>query len=375
MIKALYIHIPFCQRKCFYCDFPSYAHKTASEIEAYVDSLIYEINITNVNLEEGATLYFGGGTPSLLSKVQLSKILQALHNKGFKFSEISLEANPGTVNAEKLSGFKSLGINRLSFGVQTFKDQLLQKIGRIHNKKEAIQSILLAQEIGFKNINIDLMNSLPGQTIFDVYEDLKVAIELQPTHLSAYALKLEPGTVFEKLSEQTNNFLPDELAQEQMYELIPKMLEFYGFKRYEISNYAQKTYECAHNKVYWRYQNYYGFGLGACSFTEVSRKTNTLSLAEYLAAKSLKQPIPCTVEDLSVSERQGEYVFMNLRLSEGLDCKSYQLRFAEDLRVTHQAIIEKHLQWGLLKFIKPNNLVLTTKGFKYSNLVFSDFVK
>lgn len=374
MIQAIYIHIPFCLKKCFYCDFPSFTYKEEELIEQYVQSLICEINSTKINLEEGATLYFGGGTPSLLSLTQLESIFSALLNNGWSFSEVSLEANPGTVSKDKLRGFKEIGINRLSFGVQSFNNKLLRNIGRIHNREEAIQAILWAQEAGFKNINIDLMNSLPKQSIYDVYEDLLLAIELEPTHVSAYALKIEENTIFYKLAAGDDNFQPNDLIQERMYDLIPRVLENNGFKRYEISNFAKPNYECRHNKVYWHYQNYFAFGLGACSFYGRKRETNTFVLEEYLTLKKSLHNTIREVENITAADYQSEYIFMNLRLVEGLNCITYANKFSEDLLVKYSEIIERHLKAGLLFFPEKNILALTERGFKYSNIVFRDFI-
>ncbi len=374
MIQAIYIHIPFCLKKCFYCDFPSFTYKEEELIEQYVQSLICEINSTKINLEEGATLYFGGGTPSLLSLTQLESIFSALLNNGWSFSEVSLEANPGTVSKDKLRGFKEIGINRLSFGVQSFNNKLLRNIGRIHNREEAIQAILWAQEAGFKNINIDLMNSLPKQSIYDVYEDLLLAIELEPTHVSAYALKIEENTIFYKLAAEDDNFQPNDLIQERMYDLIPRVLENNGFKRYEISNFAKPNYECRHNKVYWHYRNYFAFGLGACSFYGRKRETNTFVLEEYLTLKKSLHNTIREVENITAADYQSEYIFMNLRLVEGLNCITYANKFSEDLLVKYSEIIERHLKAGLLFFPEKNILALTERGFKYSNIVFRDFI-
>lgn len=374
MIQAIYIHIPFCLKKCFYCDFPSFTYKEEELIEQYVQSLICEINSTKINLEEGATLYFGGGTPSLLSLTQLESIFRALLNNGWSFSEVSLEANPGTVSKDKLRGFKEIGINRLSFGVQSFNNKLLRNIGRIHNREEAIQAILWAQEAGFKNINIDLMNSLPKQSIYDVYEDLLLAIELEPTHVSAYALKIEENTIFYKLAAGDDNFQPNDLIQERMYDLIPRVLENNGFKRYEISNFAKPNYECRHNKVYWHYRNYFAFGLGACSFYGRKRETNTFVLEEYLTLKKSLHNTIREVENITAADYQSEYIFMNLRLVEGLNCITYANKFSEDLLVKYSEIIERHLKAGLLFFPEKNILALTERGFKYSNIVFRDFI-
>ena len=374
MIQAIYIHIPFCLKKCFYCDFPSFTYKEEELIEQYVQSLICEINSTKINLEEGATLYFGGGTPSLLSLTQLESIFSALLNNGWSFSEVSLEANPGTVSKDKLRGFKEIGINRLSFGVQSFNNKLLRNIGRIHNREEAIQAILWAQEAGFKNINIDLMNSLPKQSIYDVYEDLLLAIELEPTHVSAYALKIEENTIFYKLAAGADNFQPNDLIQERMYDLIPRVLENNGFKRYEISNFTKPNYECRHNKVYWHYRNYFAFGLGACSFYGRKRETNTFVLEEYLTLKKSLHNTIREVENITAADYQSEYIFMNLRLVEGLNCITYANKFSEDLLVKYSEIIERHLKAGLLFFPEKNILALTERGFKYSNIVFRDFI-
>ncbi len=374
MIQAIYIHIPFCLKKCFYCDFPSFTYKEEELIEQYVQSLICEINSTKINLEEGATLYFGGGTPSLLSLTQLESIFRALLNNGWSFSEVSLEANPGTVSKDKLRGFKEIGINRLSFGVQSFNNKLLRNIGRIHNREEAIQAILWAQEAGFKNINIDLMNSLPKQSIYDVYEDLLLAIELEPTHVSAYALKIEENTIFYKLAAEDDNFQPNDLIQERMYDLIPRVLENNGFKRYEISNFTKPNYECRHNKVYWHYRNYFAFGLGACSFYGRITEANTFVLEEYLTLKKSLHNTIREVENITAADYQSEYIFMNLRLVEGLNCITYANKFSEDLLVKYSEIIERHLKAGLLFFPEKNILALTERGFKYSNIVFRDFI-
>lgn len=374
MYQAVYIHIPFCQSKCLYCDFPSYPQYFPHYVDAYVQALIAEIEGCEINLTECATLFIGGGTPSLLMPAQLEQILTVLSRKGWRFSEASIEINPGTVTRDKLLCMRELGLNRLSFGVQSFDDNLLKMLGRIHTAAQAKENIKLAQALGFNNINLDLMYGLPSQTIEQVKFDLAQAHSLQTTHISAYALKIEPDTRLDNLVEQGEIIPLSEDVAEQMYDFIPEQLANYGFGRYEISNYARHGYECRHNQVYWRYLPYKAFGVAGCSFTGHSRITNTFELPVYLAAAKNEQLLPCEIEELDTQTRRAEYLFMNLRLTGGVSPSDFQQTFNTSIYSVYKEVFEKHLQNNLLQVLPNGNIALTTLGTKYSNVIFADLL-
>lgn len=374
MYHAVYIHIPFCQSKCLYCDFPSYPQYFPHYADAYVQALCTEIESSSIQLTECATLFIGGGTPSLLTPGQLERIFSALNSKGWHFSEASIEINPGTIDRDKLRCMRALGLNRLSFGVQTFDDKLLKLLGRIHTAAQARENIHLAQELGFSNINLDLMYGLPQQTIAQVAYDLEQAIDLQTTHISSYALKIEPDTRLDTLVEQGCITPLSEDIADQMYDFVPNKLAEHGLKRYEISNYAKPGYECRHNQVYWHYKPYKAFGVAGCSFTGLSRITNTFDLPSYLAAVQAKQSIPCDIEELDTDTRRAEYLFMNLRLMSGFAPQEFSQLFNEDIYIIYKDVITKYLNKRLLQILPNGNLALTALGAKYSNLVFEDLL-
>lgn len=374
MYHAVYIHVPFCQSKCLYCDFPSYPQYFPQYTDEYLQALTYEIESSEIQLAECATLFIGGGTPSLLAPVQLEKIFTALYKKGWQFSESSIEVNPGTINREKLECMHEMKINRLSFGVQSFDDKLLGLLGRIHTAKQAKANISLAQEVGFDNINLDLMYGLPQQTLAQVEFDLEQAARLNTTHISSYALKIEPDTKLDILVNQGKiQTLSDDLA-DSMYDLIPLRLAEYGLKRYEISNYARPGYECRHNQVYWHYQPYKAFGVAGCSFNGNSRTTNTFSLPDYLAAAKQNLEIPYELEELTIDMRRAEYLFMNLRLTNGFSPEIFKQVFNEDIYIVYRDVLTKYLNNNLLQILPNGNISLTSLGIKYSNIVFGDLL-
>lgn len=374
MYQAIYIHIPFCQSKCIYCDFPSYPQYFPEYVDAYLQALLYEITISDIQLTECATLFIGGGTPSLLTPTQLEQLLTALYNKGWTFSETSIEINPGTINRDKLLCMRELGFNRLSFGVQSFDNRLLKLLGRIHTAEQALANIRLAQELGFENINLDLMYGLPTQSLAQVQADLKQALALNVPHISAYALKIEPDTRLDELVALGQVQPLAEETADQMYDFIPTFLASKGLLRYEISNYARPDYECLHNQVYWRYRPYKGFGLAACSFTGSCRITNTLDLPAYLSAHQTGQPLPCESEELDTATRRTEYLFMNLRRRCGLNPQEFRQLFNEDIYTIYKEVWDKYLDNGLLQVLANGNLALTAQGAKYSNLIFVDLL-
>jgi oxygen-independent coproporphyrinogen-3 oxidase len=328
----LYLHIPFCVKKCAYCDFLSFP-AGREEQSAYVEALLDEIN---KSLERGraTTIFFGGGTPSLLPGEEISRIMDAIRKK-YEISadaEITLEANPGTITLEKLRAWKGAGINRLSMGLQSTENEELRNLGRIHTCEVFLQGYEMARTAGFENINIDLMSSLPGQSPESWRRTLKRVVDLEPEHISAYSLIIEEGTPFYDLYEEdvlrrergeTSILLPTEEEERQMYYDTKEILETYGYHRYEISNYAKTGYECRHNCGYWKRVNYRGYGLGASSLLDNVRFKNTSDLQKYLNREFLREE----EEILTDREQMAEFMFLGLRLMEGISRHEFEETF------------------------------------------------
>lgn len=374
MYSAIYIHIPFCQSKCIYCDFPSYPELFPQYVEDYLTALCSEIERADIELTEYATLYIGGGTPSLLTPEQMRRLLTTVKNKGWRFTEASMEANPGTVTAEKLYVARQLGINRISFGVQSFRPELLKTLSRIHTPEQAVHGIELARRAGFENINLDLMYGLPAQSPADLEQDLAIAVSLNPEHLSCYGLKVESGTGLEKQLRENTLKLPTEDMQDIMYESVPKILAAQGYVRYEISNYAKTGRECLHNMVYWRYLPYKAFGVSGCSFDGSARYTNTFDVLDYIERIKKSAAQLGEREVLPQTTQYAEYVFMNLRKTEGVSPELFKTRFGESLYKIYGAILDKYVQNKLLYKTIKGDYALTAQGFKYSNVLFSDLL-
>lgn len=377
---GLYIHFPFCVQKCNYCDFLSGPISSRDVVQDYLQALEKELTIYhdflkrdgNLKLE---TIYLGGGTPSLLETHELVRVLEKCRDL-FNWSpqmEVTLEANPGTVDIKKLVQLKKAGLNRLSFGVQSFDQNLLASMGRIHSPKTAKESIMAAKEAGFKNISLDLMYGLPEQSLGQWEETLVQTIELDVQHISVYGLKVEEGTVWGEWESEGRLSLPEEDVVLTMRKYANKILRQAGFVRYEISNYARPGYESRHNLGYWTGKPYLGLGLGASSDYWNRRFVNTSNMEHYIFLLKRGQ-LPVTEEEiLSFRQRMGETIFLGLRLSTGLDLEQFKNRYGVDIEVIYGAEIEKLKKMGLLK-INQGHLQLTTKAVSIANYVFTFFV-
>ncbi|MFA4858064.1 MAG: radical SAM family heme chaperone HemW [Candidatus Margulisiibacteriota bacterium] len=367
-ICGLYIHLPFCKQKCNYCDFVSYAGKEEL-IDEYVDSLIAELQTLRTTFDtQLATIFFGGGTPTLLKPLHFEKILNAIrakYNENWAaVAEISVEANPGTVNTKNLRTLRKLGINRISLGAQTFNNHHLKTLGRIHNAKQIRQAMEAARIAGFNNINLDLIFALPGQTLDEWKADLKQALALKPEHLSLYNLQIEEGTKFQVQRAKLPP-LPTNETEAQMYAYAMKTLKAAGYHHYEISNFAKSGFECQHNITYWKNGNYLGVGAAASSHVSGNRFDNPRTIEEYLKwvkADGVKEKS----EYLSRKNQpnQGETIFMGLRLLAGLEKEKF---------AGCEEAIKELTALGLLK--QPSRRIkLTRKGLFLANEVFRRFV-
>ncbi|SFU31108.1 radical SAM family heme chaperone HemW [Butyrivibrio sp. INlla21] len=371
---SIYVHIPFCARKCLYCDFLSF---TAEKdlINRYFDALSKEICLYADTYKDYTvkSVFFGGGTPSLPDTEYICDILDQLHSK-FKFSEdveITIEMNPGTASFDKLIKYKAAGINRLSIGAQSFNDDELKKLGRIHDFSTFIKTYEDAVEAGFENINIDLMSALPGQSLETYLSTLKKAVELKPTHISAYSLIVEEGTPFFDMELD----LPDEDTDRLMYHETKRILAESGYHRYEISNYALgdgEKNECYHNKVYWERGNYLGLGLGASSMIENVRFSNITDIMEYIGRLSASESVVSEKEELSLESQMEEFMFLGLRLVKGVDMDLFYRQFGKKAEDVYGDVIVKYKTLGLIE-TDGNRLRLTEKGLDVSNTVMAEF--
>jgi oxygen-independent coproporphyrinogen-3 oxidase len=369
-MTSLYIHIPFCKRKCNYCDFVSYSNKE-SLMDDYVEALLEELTAYSL---QPTTVFFGGGTPTLLNPQHFERILSRLPLAAS--CELTIEANPGTVNKTYLKELKQLGINRISLGAQTFNDRHLKTLGRIHDSKQIYQAVEDARSAGFDNLNLDLIFSLPGQTLGELKEDIEQAVALKPEHLSTYNLQLEEGTpLYEtisnlkrqtsKQSSNPNLQMPNEDEEAEMYEFIIETLTKAGHKHYEISNFAKPGKECRHNVNYWKNGNYIGIGAGAHSHIEGQRFANTDSVEEYIGCGcAARNGYRRTSDDSSRVTDRREMIFMGLRLLEGLPTDSFAGFEADVADLKAQGLLDE--QKGQVK--------LTKKGLLLANLVFERFV-
>lgn len=400
---SIYIHIPFCVRKCLYCDFLSGpAHE--GEMEDYVNHLLREIKEQSIFYGDHrvVSIFFGGGTPSLLPARDVERILEHVR-EGFVLAadvETTIECNPGTAAAEKLDNYITCGINRLSIGLQSADDGELGRIGRIHNYSDFLKTYWLAREAGFRNINVDLMAGLPGQSLASYKKTLQRVTALSPEHISAYSLILEEGTPL--YVNQESYVFPDEDEDRQMYRLTGEYLEEAGFHRYEISNYAREGKECRHNKVYWRRGDYVGLGMGASSMVNNVRWKNPEKHADYaayvdrLAAQAADSRRSCEKEngiaetaaertaclraagakemlELTREEQMEEFMFLGLRLMEGVDGRRFERMFSEPLEKVYEKPVAKFLSAGLLQR-EGERFFLTSRGIDVSNAVFAEFL-
>ena len=405
-MTAVYIHIPFCKRRCNYCDFITYANFEAM-LPDYLSALQMEILNSKWECDQAETVYIGGGTPSLMSTEQVTGILDAVRQRyGIaKDAEITVEANPGTVNASYYAQIRALGINRLSFGVQSFSDAELQLLGRIHSADEAIEQYFQAREAGFDNISLDLIYGLPEQTLSDWRKNLDVLKGLLPEHLSIYSLILEPGTLMTQWVEKGLVALPDDDLVADMFEVTLRTLAALGYEYYEISSWALgEARESRHNKVYWRGEDYLGFGAGAVGKVGSLRWRNTESVSEYIRktrfnarsqysggegteklnldefAKNATyfSTAVTEIETLSNEEQMNEMMMLGLRMTrEGVSEKAFFERFAVKLEERYSQQISKLIKLGLVEWVECQNachLRLTQNGYLLGNRVFQEFV-
>lgn len=369
---ALYIHVPFCKQKCFYCDFPSYARKDDLMAE-YTKSLIKEIE-DKCNNYKIKSLFIGGGTPSYLKEDSLEALMLAIKRLNFvEGAEKTIECNPGTVSKEKLEIMKKGGLNRLSFGLQTTKPSLLKSIGRIHTFEEFKKNFKLAREIGFNNINVDMMFGLPNQSVMDWVESLEEVIELDPEHISAYSLIIEEGTPFYTMYNKDSLDLPSEDEEREMYRKAKEILIDSGYSQYEISNYAKEGKGCFHNKVYWKCEEYLGVGASSSSYIDNKRIKNIDDLRVYTERINNGESI---IEEIITNEDKDnieEFMFMGLRMNEGIDENEFYKRFNKRIDDVYEEVIKQNIKRGLLER-EGGKIYLTPKGIELSNVVMSDMI-
>lgn len=372
---SIYIHIPFCIKRCFYCDFCSSILNKEKE-EEYFKYLLREIDLYKEFLKdkEIVSIFIGGGTPSCVDSKNILNIVDRLNKYSYlkKDLEFTIEANPNSLDSKKLDDYLSAGINRFSIGAQSFNDNLLKKIGRIHNKKQIISAIKLLKEKNIENFSLDLMLGLPDQNLKDIEDSLRYIEDLSPKHISYYSLILEENTYMYK-NRNLFNFASD-TEDRNMYHYLVKGLKDLNFKQYEISNFAKDGYESRHNLRYWRLKNYLSFGMSAASNIENIRFKNTENFDEYFSfLKNHSFPIE-DFEILDKIDRINEYIIMALRLNEGLNIDEFNKKFDEDFLKSYKKEFDKNTKLGLIK-LGNNNLSLTSLGLDFSNQVELDFFK
>ncbi len=363
----IYIHVPFCERKCNYCAFNSKVGG-AAEKNSYVDALIAEINLRGDN-SAIETIYFGGGTPTTLTLGQLEKIICAAE-KNFRVdtcAEITIEANPGTVDENFLRGLKTLGFNRLSLGVQSFDDALLKILGRIHTSRTAIETVEFAKNF-FANVSVDLMYGLPMQTLEKLRRDVEVIKKIDVEHVSIYGLEVEEGTKFFELARAGQLDLPDENLCADMYDFITHTLPTLGYRRYEISNFAKKNFESRHNRGYWTGKKYFGFGAGAHSFDGKLRTSNVRYVKTYI-----EKNFSIVEEVVTGQAAMEEFCFLGLRLVDGISARTFEDKFGANIFDVFGEAIKKNRRHGLLE-VDGDKIFLTTRGMALGNEVFADFL-
>ena len=373
---GLYIHIPFCVKKCAYCDFLSWKG-SGEEREAYVQALEKEISSYSEFAKDYrvSTVFFGGGTPSVLEGEQTERILKKIRDtfRVEKDAEITLEMNPGTAQKEKLLLYRELGINRLSIGLQSVKNENLKLLGRIHTYGDFLDSYRMAREAGFDNISADLISSLPGQTLEEWKEELEILQETPLEHISVYQLIIEKGTEFYEKYGEHEELLPDEETSREIYLWTGKYLKEHGFEQYEISNYARPSRKSRHNLRYWERKDYLGLGLGAASMVHNIRMSNTRDLEKYIEGSQNPKRLREEVEFLEEPRQMEEFMFLGLRKTEGVSRKEFRRNFGRDLDMVYEKALEKHLENGMLEASK-DRIRLSQAGILVSNQVLSDFI-
>ena len=383
---GIYIHIPFCDKKCDYCDFLSGPANNQTK-EAYSKAIIEEIKAYKDLMDDYLvkTIFIGGGTPSSIEANYIVQILDSIiNNFNLDVEEISIETNPGTLSREKLKSYKDVGINRLSIGLQSTNNQELKLLGRIHTYEEFLENYHLARELGYSNINIDLMSGLPGQSVEAWEESLQKVLALKPEHISAYSLIIEEGTPFyerygdknasdidEENSRGNGNI--DEETDRLIYSKTKEMLELHGYNRYEISNYARQGYECKHNKSYWERIPYLGLGLGSSSLIDNTRYNNEENLRNYIKNSSKPSLLRKNLIILSKEEAMEEFMFLGLRLTKGISKSKFHQEFGIPIEEIFHKQINQSIKEGVLEEI-ADTIRLTDYGLDVSNHVLARFL-
>ncbi len=375
--SGVYLHIPFCRSRCSYCDFATDVYKNAAIVESYVDALCREISAfeepnsaVEISVE---TIYFGGGTPSLLTAQQLEKILKSVHEKFSvtRDAEITMEMNPATLSFETLRDYKNLGVNRASFGAQTFDDAELKRLGRRHTADDVRETISLLRQADYANVSFDLIAGLPRQTVADWQRNLKEALNLSPEHLSLYLLEIHQSTPLAEQIRSGRQPLPDEDAAAEMYEILLEEISRKGYRQYEISNFSRPNYESKHNSKYWTLDAVYGFGCSAHSFDGANvRYSNERDTAKYV--ELIEKKLSAIVQREKI-DAASEFAFLGLRLMKGIDLPEYEKRFGINLIENNLEDLIRLNEFGLIEF-DENRLRLTAKGCLFSNEVFAVFV-
>lgn len=370
----IYVHIPFCVRKCAYCDFLSFSAK--DEVKGqYIEALISEINQANSTYDikdlNVSTIYFGGGTPTILYADQIDRIMDAI-KKQFTIkedAEITIEVNPGTVDLYKLEKLKKIGFNRLSIGMQSADDTELKMLGRIHDYAEFEKCFEMARKAGFDNVNVDVMMALPNQSVKKLHTTLNKVIELNPEHISSYSLIIEEGTPFYEKYGKIEGPVVGEEKEREMYHMACRVLKQAGYNQYEISNFSKRGRESRHNSGYWRMVPYIGFGLGASSYFGVTRLKNVSDFNLYLTTPTTKSEI----NELSKKEQMEEFMFLGLRMMQGVYDVDFEEMFSKSIESVYGDVLSKLISEELIEN-EDGSYRLTRAGIDYGNYVFSRFL-
>ena len=391
---SLYIHIPFCKHKCIYCDFLSFDNKTNTTQIQYINALTSEIRLYKPYADRFIvkTIYIGGGTPTILDEAMIGKILDTVRHifKVDRFPEITIEANPGTIKYTDLISFREYGINRLSIGLQSADSELLRRLGRIHNYEEFLRGYENARRAGFENISVDVMSSLPGQDLHTLVDTITKVGEMSPEHISVYSLQVEEGTpLYDR--DDLINMIPDENLDREMYIMTKKVLKSFGYNRYEFSNYSKPGYESRHNTVYWTGGQYIGFGIGAASFFKGQRFKNIENIESYIEIcedirdeltrdtdrnrlyDSASAVLRTNVETMFIDKRMEEFMFLGLRMTEGVSREEFKLRFNREMFDVYGEVINKYTDQGFMS-VDEKRVKLTDRGIDVSNYILADFI-
>jgi len=375
MPGSAYVHIPFCRRRCFYCDFPVFVvgdrsrGENSGTIAEYVEVLCQEIRIAPIYGQPLETIFFGGGTPSLLSTAQLQSILTTLEQRFGIASgvEISMEIDPGTFDFAHIAGYRSLGVNRVSLGVQAFQEELLKTAGRSHSLIDIFTAIELIHKVEIPEFSLDLISGLPYQSLAQWQDSLIQAVAATPTHISIYDLTIEPGTAFNRYYKPGDHPLPTDETTVKMYQMGQKTLTDHGYEHYEISNYAKPGHQCQHNRVYWQNRPYYGFGMGAASYIQGKRFTRPRKTQEYY--QWLKNGAVIDCEITPQADVLLETLMLGLRLAEGISLNSLATNFGNHQVERIQSCLQPYFAQGWVKIVGDRLRFSDPDGFIFSNVM------